>query len=342
MRNAALSAFLIAALNAWTSLSSAQVIEISGTRPLSEELGVPGDRTWIAVNGGLARPLSTFYRLPEGTHKLLIIERTADGQLGESRWVNVSVPPQAAQTMVPFALQFDTTPPQIKQNSQYGARGEKPPVLVLDESGIRSVRYLVGDQPLMDYFAANPGLKGTIQVTVEVEDGAGNRARREVDYEIDAEGPSVEWSTAASPIEGTDFYAAPLEITLEATDPSGVSKLEVLGDNPAEIRSGGTYTATSSSLRVAATDKLGNRVERTLQLPLDDQAPNIDLSRSGSSLTAVATDAGAGIATVEYRIGDGRWRTLEGAIEVGNDTIEVRAIDRAGNEAIESLERTDG
>lgn len=337
--------FLSVALSAWTSLA-AQVIEISGARPLSEELGVPGDRTWLAVDGGLARPLSTWYRLPEGRHQLLIVERGADGTPGEARWVNVFVPARAAQSTVPYALHFDTTAPRIRKSSDYGARGEKPPVLILDESGIRSVEYRVGGQPLQDWYLDNPTAAGEIEVTIVVEDGAGNRATDQVRYTIDVQGPAVAWSTSDQPIEGSEFYAAPMNLTLTAEDPSGVDRLEVLGETSTEVKPGSPVVATHSRLRVAALDKLGNRTEQVLDLPIDDRPPQLSLSSggdrvaAGASIEASASDGETGVASLEYRFDDGRWRAVDGPIEVNRRarSMTVRAVDQAGNETTRELQ----
>ena len=74
---------------------------------------------------------------------------------------------------------------------------------------------------------------------------------------------------------------------------------------------------------------------RAVTVQLDTTAPEVSsewTSKARKQLALSATDAGSGLAVIEFRVNGGAWSTYSGPIDVkGKDVVQARAKDLAGN-----------
>jgi len=155
-------------------------------------------------------------------------------------------------------------------------------------------------------------------------------------------------------------YVGSATVTVTAADEdSGVASIEYqlndLGWNPytapVEVTTIGQYTVL-----LRATDAAGNvgsgTTRFTLVEPSDDTtAPEVTAEVSGTqdadgnyvdvaTVTLSATDAGSGVASVEYKLDDGAWTAYTAAVAVnapGEHMVSYRATDVAGNVSTEGM-----
>ncbi|ATW52977.1 OmpL47-type beta-barrel domain-containing protein [Streptomyces peucetius] len=156
-------------------------------------------------------------------------------------------------------------------------------------------------------------------------------------------------------------YIGQASVTLAATDAgAGVDRIEyALGADgpwqpytaPVVVDQVGTHT-----VRYRAYDKAGNvEAEKSIDFavaapPTDDTtAPETSATVSGekdgqgryvgmATVTVTASDAGSGVNTVEYAIGDGAWQPYTAPVTVhdaGAHKVRYKATDKAGNASAE-------
>ncbi|WP_067494871.1 plastocyanin/azurin family copper-binding protein [Actinoplanes sp. TFC3] len=148
-------------------------------------------------------------------------------------------------------------------------------------------------------------------------------------------------------------YVGPASVTLTATDDdSGVARIEYQVD-------GGAWTAYTQPVVVntvgmhmvhyRATDNAGNTsAEQMAHIvvvapPAEDTTPpTVTAAATGgdgsATVTVTATDAGSGVATIEYALDNGAWTRYTAPIVVtapGSHTLRYRATDNKGNTAAE-------
>ena len=85
-----------------------------------------------------------------------------------------------------------------------------------------------------------------------------------------------------------------------------------------------------------AVDAQGNIGEvRPVVVGIDAEAPvtAADLDAGARTVTLTAADSGSGVASTEYRLGDGAWTTYDEPVAVGDDatTVAFRSTDELGN-----------
>jgi|GEM_PF-2793394 len=224
-----------------------------------------------------------------------------------------------------------------------------------DTSDIKKVEYSVDGGPFVDANGAESYLwsglaGGTYTFYVRAEDNAGHWATDEVSFTVDTVAPAIEiWY----PAEGAYLDTSTVTIDWIVDDErSGIVKIEYRVD-------GGGWTAVAGSncsleladgahtfvLRV--TDNAGNVREVTLSFIVDTVAPSVVILapadgsfNNTSSITAcwTASDATSGIAIIRYRIDGMAWTNADevgslvwSELADGSHTIDVRAVDRAGN-----------
>jgi hypothetical protein len=189
----------------------------------------------------------------------------------------------------------------------------------------------------------------------------------------DTEAPSVSVSVPAEQVQGS------IEVTAEASDPSGVTRVAVSASGPATVELGedtdesfvatwDTTTAPDGEYAVVATatDRAGNEGEsESATVLVDNTPPTVTLAtpestETGSLLGAEAEDGGSGVASVRFELaGDSEapdWRELatvesptDGArYETTFDTsgsgegiylVRAVAVDAVGNEEISNVQR---
>ncbi|MBT0994180.1 Ig-like domain-containing protein [Cellulomonas sp. DKR-3] len=134
------------------------------------------------------------------------------------------------------------------------------------------------------------------------------------------------------------WFDGPVEVTVTATD-------DETADPAIEVQTGGDWTPYdgpvtvdaegSTTVRARATDDDGlvSSVQ-TLVVNIDTVAPVVAAAFEPEArrLTLTATEGGSGLASVEYRVGEGAWRTYTGAVTLTDAaTVTYRATDKAGN-----------
>ncbi|MBS1906451.1 MAG: Ig-like domain-containing protein [Actinobacteria bacterium] len=149
------------------------------------------------------------------------------------------------------------------------------------------------------------------------------------------------------------WHGGAVQVTAAATDNRDPApRVEVSIDDgawtayaaPVSVTADGAHTA-----RVRATDAAGNvSAVASADFRIDATAPAVTAESDPVARTvkAAATDAGSGVAGIEYRIGtDGAWTAYTKTIlvDVTTQTVQLRARDKAGNvSAPQSVELPDG
>lgn len=160
-----------------------------------------------------------------------------------------------------------------------------------------------------------------------------------------SEGPDTTAPVARVSIAPADpesgWHTASVSVTATATDNRDASPaIEVSVDDgawtaytePVEIGSDGAH-----AVRVRAADAAGNvSASVTAEFRIDATTPEVtgESDPVARTVTATATDAGSGVAAIEFRIGtEGDWTEYVKTIltEVSAQTVQLRARDEAGN-----------
>ena len=228
-------------------------------------------------------------------------------------------------------------------------------------SGVDTVEYQVDDTSFLPYTAPVAVTAiGDHSVQFRATDKAGNLSPvGSVAFTVVAPNPSdTTPPTVASTVSGSrdtaGNYLGTATVTITATDAgSGVARIEYNVDGGAFA----TYTAPvvvntvgPHMVHFRATDVAGNTSAEqmasfTVVTPPDpDTTPPttsaaVRTEADGSAVvTVTATDAGSGIASIEYALDSGAWTAYTSAVSVrtpGALTLRYRATDVAGNVAAE-------
>lgn len=182
------------------------------------------------------------------------------------------------------------------------------------------------------------------QATVTVGDGGAGGD--------DTTAPTAAVSVApAAPESG--WYTGTVTVSATASDnrdPEPAIEVSIDGGDwaaytaPVEVSADGAHT-----VRARATDAAGNvSVVSAAEFAIDATAPQVtsEVDSIARTVKAAATDAGSGVASIEYRLDpDGPWAPYVKTIltDVAAQTVELRATDEAGNvsDAVE-VELEDG
>jgi hypothetical protein len=201
---------------------------------------------------------------------------------------------------------------------------------------------------------AGPTQTGTSVAVAAPSDHSGDGARL-ITYRSWAFGDVAEPTRTAvvhidtaAPVTGDNapagWHSGPVTLTLAAADASsGVARTTWSLDGAA-ARSGTSVPVTGDGVHTVAyfsTDNAGNaESSRTAIVRIDGTAPQASCPEAGrwfntASLTAgiVASDAGSGLAEVEYRVGQGAWQPGATAVLAGAGAhpLSYRATDACGN-----------
>jgi|GEM_PF-2123707 len=195
-------------------------------------------------------------------------------------------------------------------------------------------------------------------VTVRVFDRAGNFAELTVSFTIDTISPSV---VIAGPIDGSFNNTGSVTVSWTTSDvTSGIKIVQYSTDGTTWIDAYGAEYYIWSGLvdgtytfYVRAWDNAGNVATEEVSFIIDTVAPDVVitapeadslLTTTSATATWLATDAASDLGSVFVRIDEGTWHDALGMsqwifseLADGLHTIEVRAVDRAGNEAVESV-----
>lgn len=227
-------------------------------------------------------------------------------------------------------------------------------------SGVASIEYALDTDVFSPYTApVEVDAVGDHTLSYRATDNAGNVAAVEaVQFTVvapqgDPTPPSTS-ATVAGQKDAQGNYIGSATVTLAATDDgSGVDKIEYSLDDAAyQVYSAPVKVETQGAhmLHYRATDKAGNvapvKMESfTVVAPADTTPPQVvpavtgtmyaDWAFAGSATVKLtATDAGSGVASVEYTVDGGDWTAYANPFTVtGNarHTVKYRATDAAGN-----------
>jgi len=199
---------------------------------------------------------------------------------------------------------------------------------------------------------------GDHTVEVRARDEAGNTEEDDVSFTVDTTPPEVE---IVSPEPGAVF--AEDEVTVEwegSDDTSGIETFSIrIGQGEwRDVSTASQYTFDGLSdgehfVEVMAQDEAGHTTTRTLSFTVDTTAPELFiispdheqiLNKDEVTVRWSGSDKLSGLSHYEVRLNQGEWidvgtethYTFEGLSE-GENTVEVRAVDEAGNEATEEI-----
>ncbi|GAA3954885.1 hypothetical protein Aau02nite_85920 [Amorphoplanes auranticolor] len=229
-------------------------------------------------------------------------------------------------------------------------------------SGVDTVEYQVDDTSWTPYTApVRVTAIGDHSVQFRATDKAGNvSAVGSVAFTVVEPGPGEDTTppVVTSQVTGdrntAGQYVGKATVTLTATDAeSGVKTIEYNVDGGAFAAYTAPVvvgTAGSHMVHFRATDVAGNTSAEQMvsftvvAAPVPDTTPPVTSAAvrteaDGSAVvTVTATDAGSGVASIEYALDSGAWTAYTSAVAVrapGAHTLRYRATDVAGNAAAE-------
>ena len=257
-------------------------------------------------------------------------------------------------------FRIDMTPPETiasLSGTQGGNGWYLGPVEVTlmstdNHSGLNNTRYRVDSSDWQEYSS-----KFTISSDKEYKveyysvDMAGNaESQATISVKIDTQNPITTLSLLPEVPDGqNDWYISPVKATLSGSD--SLSGLEVTryrdGDSwrdysiPFTVSKDGEHT-----IEYYSEDKAGNYEPTGVGLfNLDTTPPSTQFRVFGTkgkdnwyistvSISLSAGDAGAGLDSTWYRMGEGEWRKYSGTVKIDEDgeyMVEYYSVDQAGN-----------
>lgn len=208
--------------------------------------------------------------------------------------------------------------------------------------------------PMSDSASFGDLSDGSHTVTVRAFDRSGNWQDATVTFTVDTTGPVL---TIKCPSSGEHVITSSPMAEWSATDDgSGLKEFQYKLDNGGWFSTGLVgeqelmgLSEGAHTLYVRAYDNAGNYAEASVTFTVDTELPMLNINspsnggfvdKSTVEVSWTATDATSGIRGFQYRIDGGEWSNeitimnYEFAdLADGQHTIEVKAIDKAGNEA---------
>jgi hypothetical protein len=189
---------------------------------------------------------------------------------------------------------------------------------------------------------------GTHNVTVRAYDTAGNYIDSYVDVYIDTSSPNS-FTPGANP--GSWTQNTQPQITFATSDTySGIDYYQVKIDSGGFTTQTSPYTIPSQTdgihnITIRAFDKVGNNLDRYVDVYIDTTSPNSYTPNANPSswtqntqpiITFTTTDATSGVNHYEVKIDFGGWATQTSPYTVpvqidGTHNVSIRAYDEAGN-----------
>jgi hypothetical protein len=199
-------------------------------------------------------------------------------------------------------------------------------------SGVERVEWKVGSGAVATTSDAVVDADGGSTLYTRAVDAVGHASAWRADtVRVDRGAPAL-----ALDCGGDAWRASPASCAVSGDGgPSGLASLTVArgSETPRAVASGGTVTVDADGVwTVAATavDGAGNRAALARTVRVDRTPPSAAVRCAGHRCTAVAADAGSGLARVLWRVDGGDWRPVGGDFDVASGRVEVRATDRVG------------
>ncbi len=322
-------------------------IAIKGTTSL--------DTVGLTVNGLQAQ-------LSEGTFQVVI-----SGLIeGENPILLTAVDRVGWRTTKELSVVVDSTPPMLVLRSFPAVTNKRDIELsgIVDEEASITVNGMAVVLEDGEFSFLVELYQGPNRVLVRATDAVGNTAERTAQIVLDLEAPVIE---RVQPPSGSSQRSKVLEITGQSFDENGISSMS-------GRRTGGAFqtldgleswrwvielTSGLNQLEVRAEDRAGNVRTLGLQYTLEvsgvtDRTPpivtivdprmNASLRSGAVWVKGTATD-NVGVVSVQLRVGDGDWTTVEGifrwsmnvTLTPGYRIIEVRALDTSGNQGTDTV-----
>lgn len=264
----------------------------------------------------------------DGTHTVTI--RTTDNA-GLSSTTTVNIP-------------YDATPPVISGLDVSGTAGNngwyRSDVSVAGlatdaTSGIALVQ--VNGQPALSFS------DGVHSVTVRAVDEAGNESLQTLTVRVDTTPPDLT-PQIDTPSGQNGWHVAAVQVDASADDAtSGVESVRVRIDSgawqslPVTLDQDGVYT-----VEYEVTDRAGNTTTRTETVLVDTTPPTADVVSpavtgnngwyiDNPSMSVDASDNLSGVQSRLIRVNNGAWQTPPVQLPEGVNSVDVMAIDEAGN-----------
>lgn len=234
---------------------------------ISEQIST-GTDTWVAIDGGLAVPVTSVGPLPAGPHELLLVERGSDGEIIDTRWLRVDVAENAGGT--PFVFEpgwtVDRTPPRLISSDKpvvIGRNGNVP-VSAVDPLGVASVHYLIDGKPWEE---TSLDASRDVRLELAYSDGAGNSSREVMQAILDVDAPLLSLLIDGVAAAGSTLTVnEDTQFSAQASDgTSGVSGIYWRSDDARWRPAGEVWTlfdTESTRLEVKAVDLGGNETSQ--------------------------------------------------------------------------------
>lgn len=150
------------------------------------------------------------------------------------------------------------------------------------ESGLDSWKAFQDGEETAPEAWQGPWSAGGHTVEAVAVDKVGNESRiGPVGFVVDADGPEIRWrleGESLSDTNGTVFYRAPVTLDLEAGDaPAGVATIEAAEDGASFAPWAGALLLDVESLRLRATDRVGNVTTETASWNVDRDPPDLSV-----------------------------------------------------------------
>lgn len=205
-------------------------------------------------------------------------------------------------------------------------------------SGIRLVRYWIGDGEAQEGTSAVVAEQGDVVVSYQAEDVAGNReTTRTLTVRVDTEAPV----TSADGYSDGSWRSVPATVTLNADDGPGAGVIATWYCLDGVMKSGTSFVVDGEgvhTLSYGSADSVGNVepiVDTTVKI--DFTAPRTSVSSIGTEgddavISLLAEDEHSGVAETHFRIGDGEEQLYSGPLHAPlGSTVTFYSLDAAGN-----------
>ncbi|GAB4415880.1 MAG: hypothetical protein Kow002_01280 [Anaerolineales bacterium] len=327
--------------NAWCVGTQTLKLTVIDPRGKSVHIsGQAGDAPFAcpAGNGSVSCEIP----LPAGQGTVTFVAAAIDGRTlsGSAHWQRDPTPPQinGALTGTPGANGWYASEVQVSASAS-DAGG----------SALASLEYNLNDSGWHAYTAPLRLTDGTHTIHWRAFDRAGNRSDHTQTVRVDTHSPDIDLSLSGTSGQA-GWYISPVEISLSGSDTgSGLALLEYATDGVTFVPYSTplTFADGEHTLTLRATDAAGNTSAAVQGIKVDTLGPQIEISLNGSrgangwylsdvQLSLSGSDAGAGLASLEFSQAGGAWTPYTAPItfQDGKHSWQLRAVDRAGNQTL--------
>lgn len=288
------------------------------------------------LDGGAWQNGSTATVSAEGKHAVQFQARDQAGNTSSS---------------APVTVQVDTTPPiaAVRLPAPDGQNGWYISPVPVTANCSDPVSGLASQGVSLDGSTWSPSLTistdGIYTIHVQAQDNAGNTASASQAVHVDTTAPAANLVVPA-PDGKNGWYLSQVTVTAQGTDAtSGVASQQVSLDGSSwspslSLSDNGVYTVQGK-----VVDNAGNATTLSIPIHIDHTPPVLSAPTlvgtagqagwytSSVQVTASATDATSGLASVQYSVDGGAWQAGPLILTDGRHTVKVQATDQAGNSA---------